>query len=72
MKIYEKPTLVMMSISGNDLLCSCQIDAEGSNADPGYLATVADAVNPFDDSSCTTPVSGYCKFIGTSNIVYNS
>lgn len=77
MKIYEKPTLVMMSISGNDLLCSCQVDAVEPNADKAYLATIdtlrALGKQPFDgnDNSCTGDVGGYCKFT-SSQIIYNS
>lgn len=75
MKIYEKPTLVMMSIYGNDLLCdSCDIDIIGDNArqDIADMINMAGS-NPFDEiDKCTTQIDIYCKFTGTSNVVVNS
>ena len=78
MKVYEKPKLVMMSISGNDLLCSCKVDVVGSNANPDYLQTIALLIEMgfsenalFDEGSCTTPVSGYCK-MNSASIIVNS
>lgn len=76
MKIYEKPTLVMMSIAGNDLLCSsCDIDVMGENKDPFISEIIEDfGPNPFEGSanSCDTQITGYCKFSATTNVVINS
>lgn len=79
LKVYEKPKLVALSVSGNDILCAaCTIDVVGNNADPTYTQTVNEMIaagfpNPVtaDDNKCQTIVTGYCKFSG-SNIIYNS
>lgn len=79
MKAYEKPRLVALSISSNDMLCeSCAIDIHGSNANPDYLQTIALMEEMgistdflFDVGSCEYPVSGYCKFTSV-NIIINS
>lgn len=84
-KTYEKPRLVALSLSGNDLLCStCAFDVIGENADQGLLdmfeafgititsnsfATSEGCSMQIDDSL----VSGYCKFNGADNMtVFNS
>ena len=80
MKIYEKPKLMVLSISANDALCTgCSIrtrgDAQWSIFDPsgdGLLTKdEANSVGLFgsneDDlgSACSAVVDGYCKFNGT-------
>lgn len=80
MKTYEKPKLIALSLSGNNMLCNtCQTDIIGNNMDPAFKATMEDfgiviTDNSFASSdSCTAPVdiSGYCKFTG-ANVVINS
>lgn len=72
MKIYEKPTLVMMSIYSNDLLCnSCVTDVKGGNISEGILESIEIAgANAFSsDEGCSVEISGYCKFTGSNTII---
>ncbi len=80
MKTYEKPKLMVLSISANDALCTgCSIrtrgDASWSIFDPNWDGVLtrdeANNVGLFgsneDESggSCSAVVEGYCKFNGT-------
>lgn len=75
MKTYEKPKLMVLSISANDALCSdCETKTRGND----YLANVlgdtngnnffdredADKLGLFADAAdtCSVPYVGYCKF----------
>lgn len=77
MKTYEKPRLVALAVSSNDLLCqSCAIDAIGNNMDPvlrRYLDLYGVTLEQLFGSgeTCTIPVEGYCKFNG-AYVVINS
>ena len=73
MKAYEKPKLIALSLSGNNMLCdSCDIDIVGDNADPDFKDTYGDFPGTFDDASCAMQVTGYCKLTASSNVVVNS
>lgn len=77
MKIYEKPKLIALSISGNSLLCSCDIDVVGGNSpiDPDIeeLIRLSGGVAfTADSSECTVVIEGYCKNTPTGLIVFNS
>ena len=74
MKAYEKPKLIALSLSGNNMLCdSCDIDIVGDNADPDFKNIYGDFPGTFDDAaSCEMQVIGYCKFTASSNVVINS
>lgn len=78
MKTYEKPRLVALAVSSNDLLCqSCAVDVIGDNRDPvfdKYLELIGGSIEQLfgsGETSCVIPVEGYCKFLGT-NVVINS
>lgn len=81
MKTYEKPKLIALSISGNDMLCStCAVDIIGDNMDDDFRSTYGDFISDpsqafgEEDQACADKpwkVSGYCKFTG-SNVVINS
>ncbi len=74
MKVYEKPKLMVLSVSANDALCSsCQVgtrnnelsslfDEDGDGVfSPGEGGLFVDA-----GDNCTVPTDylGYCKFSG--------
>lgn len=75
LKVYEKPKLVALSISGYDMLCTgCPIDQE---KDPGFLAAIQIIENmglkPFwEIATCSGVVTGYCKFNGGSSTIIGS
>ena len=81
-KTYEKPKLIALSLSGNNMLCNtCAIDIIGDNADKTFKETMDDFFdldNAFASyESCTKkiPIDGYCKFTGAdhgSRVVINS
>ena len=88
MKTYEKPHLMALSLSSNDSLCACAIDAVGSNADPTLIYALDEDWNhekmrPEEyvfgvgepvANSCMMEVAGYCKFgpSGEEFTVFNS
>lgn len=76
MKTYEKPKLIALSLSGNNMLCnSCDVDVIGTNAKfPGLLDMIQDEYNStavFAQDECNTPVDSniyyYCKFTAPDN-----
>ena len=80
MKTYEKPKLIALSLSGNNMLCNtCAVDIIGNNMDPVFKATaeifgIVITENSFASSDpCvdSVDISGYCKFTG-ANVVINS
>ena len=80
-KTYEKPKLIALSLSGNNMLCNtCAIDIIGDNADKTFKETMDDFFgldNAFASYECTEkiPIDGYCKFTGAdhgSRVVINS
>lgn len=75
MKTYEKPKLMVLSISANDLLCSCAYPTKGDELlgmydfnGNGYLDESdfgkTDGLFTEDADSCTKKYYGYCKFTG--------
>lgn len=81
-KTYEKPKLIALSLSGNNMLCNtCAIDIMGDNADKTFKETMGDFfdVNKAfaDYEPCTEQIKivGYCKFTGADRggqVVVNS
>ena len=79
MKVYEKPKLMVLSISANDALCgNCQKATRGddfwNSYDPNpndgvFTKAEADSKGVFGqlEDTCEMKVSGYCKFLGASN-----
>lgn len=70
---YIKPSIMAISLTSNELLCSCLYDAVGPNMDP----LVSDAISGMDfpftkDSNCVDVVVGYCKHTPEGNTVFNS
>lgn len=80
MKLYEKPRLMVLSISANDMLCSgcydCTrnndfwsiFDSDGNGVVTRDEATTIGLFGSYEDengSSCSVQVTGYCKFNGT-------
>ena len=79
MKYYEKPTVEMYSLNGNETICGgCQVklkleenasiaetlDFLGGNADD--VLTKAEVSMIFgSNEDCQNPVETYCKFNGT-------
>lgn len=77
MKPYEKPRLVALSLSGNDMLCDgCAIDVVGDNADKVFMETLGDFLNIGNafgnEVQCELQIEGYCKYTSTSNMIFNS
>lgn len=77
MKTYEKPKLIALSISGNSLLCSCDIDAVGGNSpitpEIEELIKISGGVAfTVDSNECTVIIEGVCKNTPTGFIVFNS
>ena len=79
MKVYEKPKLMVLSISANDALCSgcddtVRYDVKlreylGNNyGDADGTLTDDELANLFEADGCLEKVfyDGYCKFTGTS------
>lgn len=84
MKVYEKPKLMVLSISANDALCSgCDDTVRYDVKLREYLGnyygnaegplTDDELANLFEADSCLEAVSydGYCKFTGT-NMMFSS
>lgn len=79
-KTYEKPKLIALPLSGNNMLCNtCAIDIIGDNADKIFKETVGDFFDPnvafASYENCEVEISGYCKFTGADNggrVVINS
>lgn len=79
MKTYEKPTLTLLSVSANDMLCtgcSTKWTPDGLLA---WLETIGFPTNEYDNAftsneSCSCPVDDYsdnvmyCKFTGSDQI----
>jgi hypothetical protein len=85
LKIYEKPKLMVLSISANDMLCSgCTVKRiddpiyiDRFDSDGNGILTAQEAENQGlfgdgTDDACTVPVTGYCKHNGTANQVFIS
>ena len=81
MKVYEKPKLIAMSLSGNNMLCNtCDIDVIGDNANTEFLEIVGDFFNSstfaeYEDCATKVDIKGYCKFTGGNNndlVIINS
>lgn len=79
MKTYEKPKLIALSLSGNNMLCNtCAVDIIAPTEDQG-LVDMLEIYGPIDtlfataEADCATKIeiSGYCKFTG-ANVVINS
>ena len=86
MKTYEKPKLLALSLSGNNMLFwTCTFDVIGDNNQlPGFPEMVQEMIGkPISeqcfaaDENCAVPVAidGYCKFTGAESgdqVVINS
>lgn len=84
MKIYEKPQLMVLSISANDPLCSClhpsltltgdlltlkDFDTNGDNVlSEGELAPFSFSQSETQCTGSALNVTGYCKFTGATMI----
>lgn len=79
MKKYEKPRLMALSLSGNDMLCAtCDIDIIGDNGRKDIIEMLEEIFGPIENLFATgedckqqIDVEGYCKFTGT-NVLINS
>lgn len=83
-KTYEKPKLIALSLSGNNMLCNtCAVDIIGSNMNDEFRQMLEDLdinINDLDqafgENDCEgkkTTIIGYCKFNGADNrVVINS
>ena len=84
MKVYEKPKLMVLSISANDALCSGCDDTVRYDVklreylgnyygDADGTLTDDELANLFEADSCSEEVfyDGYCKFTGT-NMMFSS
>ena len=79
MKVYEKPKLIAMSLSKNNVLCnSCDIDIKDANMDPNYKDMIWNGLFSFASTEDQCVEAGndietdvYCKFTG-SNILFDS
>lgn len=81
MKNYEKPKLMVLSFSANDVLCvGCVTQTRGddnflkfdTNNNGLFERIDADNLGIFgNDEPCDTPYTGYCKFTST-NMLFTS
>ncbi len=72
MKTYEKPKLIALSICGNEMLCSCAVDADNDPVLQQILQDLVPELNPFGtDGGCDIEIKDYCKFTG-ANLVFSS
>lgn len=80
MKTYEKPKLMVLSFSANDVLCACVTPTRGddnflkfdTNNNGLFERIDADNLGIFgDDESCEVKYTGYCKFTST-NMLFTS
>ena len=83
MKIYEKPSLTLLTVSANDTLCSnsCDIKTRGNEDIFKYidnrfgngdgLLEPGDSVFASSADDCDFYYQGYCKF-STSDIIFTS
>lgn len=73
MKTYEKPKLIALSLSGNNMLCNtCAVDiiAPFPDNNKGLVDTLEDFYGPinslfaaYEESCAVKPdITGYCKF----------
>ncbi len=69
MKTYEKPKLIALSISGNNMLCnSCTFDIiapYNGGADHGELGQMIEEFGynfGSTETQCSLSIVGYCKF----------
>ena len=88
MKTYEKPKLIALSLTGNNMLCSsCAHDVIGSNAETELVETLRDffgIINITESSFASNEdceeqediqTDSYCKFTGAESggtVVINS
>lgn len=79
MKKYEKPRLMALSLSGNDMLCAtCDIDIIGDNGRKDIIEMLEEFFGSIENlfatgESCEVQIDfeGYCKFTG-ANVLINS
>ena len=82
MKTYEKPKLMVLSISANDTLCSgCETKTKGNANFTGMFDKDGNGffdendfvylAPSFTEDACEKPYQGYCKFSG-SNPIFTS
>ena len=80
MKTYEKPKLIALSLSGNNMLCNtCAVDIIAPTEDQALVDILEDFHGPIDklfataEADCAKHIEyeGYCKFTG-ANVVINS
>ena len=81
MKIYEKPKLMVLSVSANDALCACGtktrfehvFDVLDSNKNGIFdpLDSESPLLTPDADCEVTTGYESYCKFTG-ANALFTS
>lgn len=80
-KTYEKPKLIALPLSGNNMLCNtCGIDIIGDNADPEVTKRlnelgldIGQLFAHYED--CAIKFDSYCKFTGADHgvqVVINS
>lgn len=85
MKTYEKPKLIALSLSGNNMLCNtCAVDiiAPYPDENQGLVEMLETFYGPVQSlfaayESCTVKpdITGYCKFTGAESgekVVINS
>ena len=81
MKKYEKPTLTVLSVSANDMLCACDVKTRGNPFFEGLDKEFGDGNGIFDENdnvfaggepNCDMVISGYCKFTTTDNVLFTS
>ena len=81
MKKYEKPTVEIFLLSGNETICGGCVnklcDDETLNGEIAWLINDADGVLTKEEASslfgpedsCAVEINGYCKFTGTANSI---
>ena len=68
LKVYEKPKLIVLSISSNDSLCA------GCGFDVDDMPGLSDLINMAGESAfgpgegCQVEISSYCKFTSSDKL----
>lgn len=86
MKTYVKPAMMALSISANDMLCTCSVKTRdsddvyikqltewyGSNGEYPGLLDPTDKVFGKNEEDCANVVEAYCKYGPNGMIIFTS
>lgn len=68
LKVYEKPKLIVLSISSNDSLCAgCGFDVDDMPG-LGDIINMAGSRGFGSDEGCEVVITAYCKFTSSDKL----